>query len=430
MDRPPAGRVPLGLLTRVASTRDRIVQSLLRYSVGALSAVFRYPTEGPIWFGILHQLLRARSENVATFFEPAYLEVLLNLPARWSGRLGRRQVRLLYRAITALAPAAWPVAAYWVAKGHVRNGCYHSGCRAEDADLGAMWRTLLQRPEAHFRYLLPHYWISFLDTCRGPASDRLPVWKETKQQWAAFFEGLGIATPPILAVVEDGELSNEIPECSLFGKPDSGSSGARSQALLYDGSHYQDARSAKRYDRAALLEHLRAGSRAGALVVQPLGIADGSTDTRWRPPPALRVYTLRRIEGTIEAWWIAWYAPGDRLTTNLSAGGRAFRVDPETGEAREWMYGDRREPLHGEVVDPSQLSAIVADCIRAHEALHRPVLMAFDIALAKQALWFLEGNINCGFRFDLSDPKMRERFEVDYATQMRAHLDRVARLPR
>jgi hypothetical protein len=175
--------------------------------------------------------------------------------------------------------------------------------------------------------------LSLLSRLHGLTGADLGALRD-KRRCTRCLEEAGLPTPPILAVVENGRLSNGLPEHDLFAKPAAMLGGLGAMAWSFAGdAMYLDVEGRSWTAREVEVE-LQERSRAGPIVLQErlsnhASLAPLSSGALC----CARLVTCRRPDGGFDClpatFRLAW---GSAVVDNFARGGFKVPVDLETGE--------------------------------------------------------------------------------------------------
>lgn len=287
----------------------------------------------------------------------------------------------------------------------------------------------LYRPSGHkeSRYYLTRYetkngLFTALNKMRGKPQDR-PHNMTDKAAFARSCAELGVATPPILLMAQDGVIETRVDVAALdrdlFAKLRRGRGTKRTSQFRRVGPHLYLDRTGALLNLEQIVEGLRLqslerfGNRSASLIVQPRLINHPSlADLAEQSLVTIRIVTCRnerdepeathgilRILSKIEPAWDT--APD----TEFGAA-----IDVHSG-VLGWLTGDRpetclhwydRHPITGAQVLGRRLEQwqeLVDLALRAHAGFPNRILLGWDLALTPGGPVMLEGNCNMDVAF-------------------------------
>jgi hypothetical protein len=231
-----------------------------------------------------------------------------------------------------------------------------------------------------------------------------------KLEFAAFCERIGVPTPPLLGIAENGVLTLEEGaaaklDLDIFIKPVR-SKGSRGIYVFQNtGPGRYRNRKGQEIDRAALLEWIAERSKTQALMVQQRltnhpAIADLAEQSLMairvitcksdRDQGAILAYAFIRVITRLEPTWPVSYELG--IAIDLATG----KLGPATGDKEkfllEWwdVHPVTGAPVTGRVLP--HWEEIKAIALKAHNAARGRLLVGWDLAVTPDGPLLLEGN--------------------------------------
>jgi hypothetical protein len=233
---------------------------------------------------------------------------------------------------------------------------------------------------------------------------------DNKLKFAAFCKEIGVPTPPLLGIAQDGVLTLEEGAAAkldqdLFIKPVK-SKGSRGIDVFENTGpgRYRD-KAGREIDRATLMERVAERSKTQALMVQRRlsnhpAVADLAAQSLMairvitcksgRDQSAIVTYAFIRIITRLEPSWPVSYELG--IAVDLATG----KLGPATGDKEKWLleWWDVH-PVTGAQVTGRTLphwEEIKAIALKAHDASQGRLLVGWDIAVTPDGPLLLEGN--------------------------------------
>lgn len=234
-----------------------------------------------------------------------------------------------------------------------------------------------------------------------------------KVKFARWCRDRGIATTPVLLVIEDGEQMSQrtqveppLPATDLFVKPAGGRGGFGAQRWRYEGEgRYSDGQG-RVLTAAQLLADVGEQSRLGRCIIQPrmmnnpdiVDLSNGALST-------VRMMTIENETGGFEPTHaVLRMAVGTNTTVdNFHAGGIAAKVDLTTGELGPATDLGLRPDMGWRETHPNTGARITGRvlpfwretldlCVRSHAAFPDRVAIGWDVAILENGPVIIEGN--------------------------------------
>ncbi len=234
-----------------------------------------------------------------------------------------------------------------------------------------------------------------------------------KVRFAQWCHDRGIATAPVLLVIENGtellqraEAEPALPATDLFVKPAGGRGGFGAQRWRYVGAGRYGNDDGRVLTAAQLLADVRAQSRFGRCIVQPrmvnhpdiVDLSNGALST-------VRMMTIENETGGFEATHaVLRMAVGTNTTVdNFHAGGIAAKIDLNTAQLGPATDLGLRPDMGWQETHPNTRARIVGRvlpfwretldlCVRSHAAFPDRVAIGWDVAILESGPVIIEGN--------------------------------------
>lgn len=252
-----------------------------------------------------------------------------------------------------------------------------------------------------------------LNVLCAPAMARRVENKATFDGWA---REAGLPHVPVLAVFRDGQgtgaaletIAAQLPETDLFAKPAHSCQGQGTRRWLTCGGGTWRDESGRVLGRHALVAELAATSVEEEMVLQTaLHPHPGIASLAPHAVPTVRVVTRETTEGEPSILRSAIRLPADgAIADNRHLGASAAPVDLEAGRLGALLCIDADGQLFmddSRVHDPAYTNVlrdwwpdIVALALKAQRAVWPMPTVGWDIAIAREGLTLLEGNVAWG----------------------------------